>query len=560
MTPTPPAPDAVLHLAALHTLAAAGFASTSSAASVTLSTALSKYLKLVAGACVERATLAGRSKVAAVDVVDALDGLGVRVGELAEWAEDEPGVSLGNDGLGGLEQYLQDGLSVDEGVAHMRLVPEEEYESESDDDRDGDQPMDQDDDADGAVKLEHNEDGTEDAAVKLAPREPSPHRRPWYRHQSPDMSWLPPLPGQSAPATTDVQRAERPLPESSAAEDPMPEVQAQSIADRYRRPVPYASSQLSQAHPFHDPPKSAIPNLPPAPSSLPHLISAYAAIASEPSIAARQTNQRLQAQELLRHSISTVDSFNPAPTLTSPIPPVRASPIVPVHCEEQPVPPRFIRVNPNRNGLLTSLLDQTQSTYLPATLKERLVSLRPPVPQLRDDKPIFYGDPVRGPDDAALVKARGKHVEDAMQEVYLRHTWDSGPRGMEKWSRGALPRGKKVVQSKEGELAPREEEGARKRVREDPAPVKLRLPSFGPVSPGEVSGQTLPAPQAQQHQATSTSNSSAPAPPSRSPSLSLTLPPPATPSGTGAVSPGIRLKLGPKLVPQSDPEVPYGQL
>lgn len=79
-------PDAVLHLAALHTLAHAGFASTSRAASLHLSTILSRYLRLVAAECTDRAALAGRSKVAATDVVGTLEDLGVGgIGELQEW-------------------------------------------------------------------------------------------------------------------------------------------------------------------------------------------------------------------------------------------------------------------------------------------------------------------------------------------------------------------------------------------------------------------------------------------------------------------------------------------
>lgn len=82
-------PDAVLHLAALHTLAQTGFASTSRAASVTLSGVLSRYLQLVATSCTERAALAGRSKVAAIDVVNALEDLGVGgITELQEWTAD----------------------------------------------------------------------------------------------------------------------------------------------------------------------------------------------------------------------------------------------------------------------------------------------------------------------------------------------------------------------------------------------------------------------------------------------------------------------------------------
>ncbi len=83
------APDAVLHLAALHALASAGFASTSSAASMTLTDVVARYLRLLATTSVERAAFAGRSKVAAIDVVRTLEDLGLGdVGELQEWALD----------------------------------------------------------------------------------------------------------------------------------------------------------------------------------------------------------------------------------------------------------------------------------------------------------------------------------------------------------------------------------------------------------------------------------------------------------------------------------------
>jgi histone H3/H4 len=79
-------PDAVLHLAALHTLAHSGFASTSRAASLNLSAILARYLQLVAQECTERAALAGRSKVAAIDVVGSLEDLGMGgIEELQEW-------------------------------------------------------------------------------------------------------------------------------------------------------------------------------------------------------------------------------------------------------------------------------------------------------------------------------------------------------------------------------------------------------------------------------------------------------------------------------------------
>ncbi|WVQ97723.1 hypothetical protein IAU59_004837 [Kwoniella sp. CBS 9459] len=572
-------PAAVLHLAALHTLAATGFASTSSAASLTLSSVLEKYLKLVATACVERANSAGRNKVAAVDIVTALDDLGVRVGELVDWAEEvDEGRSaghLGKDGLGGLEEYLHDGLSVDQSLARMRLVPEDELDVQqgaSDDDdtnanveQTDDEPMDMDGDdgSDQDVKGSGiaGQAGESEMPSRVKDEPPDlvrdegisePYR--FLRHKSPDMSWLPPLPSTSTSAsnqsstqtttnttTTSAQAAAvLPVPTATATatteSESAPLAEPQSIADRYRRSIPYASSQLSQAHPFHDPPKpstQAVP-LPRSPSSLPSLISTYAAIANDPSIALRQIDVRRQASELLRHSIAPVDAYTPAPTLVSYIPPVRASPIVPAHSDDMPA--KLLPVNPRPNGLLSSLVHQIQSPHLPPALRERLTSLRPPVPLKRDEQPILYGDGVRGPDDGVLLKAKGKHFEEgSVQEIYLRQTWDSGPRGMEKWSRGRLPTGRKVVQSKEGELLPREEEGKRKE-KEQPkeAKVRLKLPSFG-------SGEGLipPPPQTPGETAARTSTS-----PGLSPGLN------------GGTSLGIKIKLGGKLATPVNEEAP----
>ncbi|OCF37766.1 hypothetical protein I316_00893 [Kwoniella heveanensis BCC8398] len=586
--PASPSPAAVLHLAALHTLAATGFASTSSAASLTLSSVLEKYLKLVATTCVERANSAGRNKVAAVDIVAALDDLGVRVGELVDWAEEvDEGRNaghLGKDGLGGLEgeailcfdhmvsewladellgstssEYLHDGLSVDQSLARMRLVPEDELEPEQEQDSSADNVELEDDESmdidrdqyengkrmqDTNVKAGVN--GDPESLVKTEPPDDIhqetelgriPTLYPFVRHRSPDMSWLPPLPSATSNQTstqgpiTAANSTELALPNNISSGAPMPVPvplpEAQSIADRYRRPIPYSSSQLSQAHPFHDPPKPSSPlTLPPAPTSLPNLISTYAAIANDPSIALRQIDVRRQASELLRHSIAPVDAYTPAPTLISPIPPVRASPIVPSHSEDMPA--KLLPVNPRPNGLLSSLVHQIQSPHLPPALRERLTSLRPPVPLKRDDQLILYGDGVRGPDEGVLLKAKGKHVEEgSVQEIYLRQTWDSGPRGMEKWSRGRLPTGRKVVQSKEGELLPREEEGKRKeREQTKEAKVRLKLPSFG-------SGEGLIPPPSQ-----------TPVEQGKAASSSPGMSPGAGGAANGGTSPGIRLKLG----------------
>ncbi|WWC67574.1 uncharacterized protein I206_101484 [Kwoniella pini CBS 10737] len=462
-----PSPDAVLHLAALHTLAQAGFASTSRAASVTLSTVLSKYLKLVATTCVERASLAGRGKVAAIDVVDALDDLGVNVDELIDWSCDQSGDYFDQSSLGSLQDYLQEGLGVEDAIASMKFVPEEELDQDdSNFQEDGDEEMKDDDEEERMITDQPQE---EDTVVKEELENEEDEVKPsLYRHQSPDFSWLPPLPNTSSinvipsdqmPEST----SEADQPSSDSTTIPAP---TQSIADRYRRPIAYASSQLSQAHPFHDPPRPlALPILPDAPTSLPNLISTYSAIASDPSIALRQTDLRRQATEILRQSIATVDSYSPNPTLSSTIPPVRASSIVPSHSDDI-LPQKLLPVNPNVNsGLISSLVNQINSPNLPHTLRERLTSLRPPVVQIKNDQPVFYNNPIRGPDEIALQKFKSINKnshsmeegegENESNKVWLKQTWDSGNRGIDKWDKPNLPRGKKVIIQKEGEKKPR---------------------------------------------------------------------------------------------------------
>ncbi|WVW78833.1 hypothetical protein I302_100796 [Kwoniella bestiolae CBS 10118] len=503
-----PTPEAVIHLATLHTLAQAGFASTSKAASITLSTVIPKYLKVLATACVERASLAGRGKVAAIDVVDALDDLGIHVDELIDWGSEQNGDYFDDASMGNLQEYLQEGMSVEEGIAQMKLVPQAELDQEEDDEDTNEQEP-KPEDADVMMEQDQEQEQAQDTNVKFEPDvdvEDEVEARPYiYRHKSPDFSWLPPLPStntipQPQPTALSPHPEDPNQPSSETTSIPAP---SQSIADRYRRPISYASSQLSQAHPFHDPPHPPSPlPLPPAPTSLPSLISTYAAIASDPSVALRQTDLRRQATELLRQSISTVDSYSPQPTLTTPIPPVRGSSIVPSHSDI--LPQKLLPVNPNsEDGLLSSLVHQITSPNLPYTLRERLTSLRPPVVQSRNDTPIFYNDAVKGPDDNALLKFKGKHTTDRKEddeegngerEVWLKQTWDSGPRGLDKWSRPFLPKGKKVIIQKEGEKKPRmsdedirriQEEEEERRVlvekekeREGKVKVNLRLPSF----------------------------------------------------------------------------------
>ncbi|TYJ54409.1 hypothetical protein B9479_004919 [Cryptococcus floricola] len=445
-----PAPDAVLHLAALHALAAAGFASTSSAASTTLSAVTARYLRTVAAACVERAHLAGRGKASALDVAEALEDLGIHVGELSEWAQGQRQVVLESAGLSGLEDHLRDGLLIDEGMGEMRLVAEEDMPDESDED-----------------EAMESDDG-----VKSEPGE----RESFLRSRSPDLSWLPPLPDGDAPvpSTQDITAPPPPVQLESAPK---------SIADRYRRPIPYASSQLSQAYPFVPPPPPADPpTLPQPTTSLPSLVATYGAIAADPSISLRQNDLRRQAAEILRRSIAPVDEFTPKDTLSTHLAPIRASPIVPSHSDL--LPPKLIPVNPSSDGLLSSLVQNMSSPYLPPALRDRLTSLRPPVAQMRNDEAVLYGSAVRGPDDMVLAKTLGKQQQHP--EAYLRRTWNPGPRGADKFGRRALPMGKKVVWGQEGESVPRRQAtGMEEERKRDENGVAVPAPEAGPSGTAE---------------------------------------------------------------------------
>lgn len=111
----PSSPDAILHLATLHLLSQAGFASTSQAASLSLSSVAAQYLRVVAQDCVDRATLAGRSKVAAHDVVAALEELGAGYGieELMEYGADHQGVEFESGGIDDLARGCSDEMETD---------------------------------------------------------------------------------------------------------------------------------------------------------------------------------------------------------------------------------------------------------------------------------------------------------------------------------------------------------------------------------------------------------------------------------------------------------------
>lgn len=273
-----------------------------------------------------------------------------------------------------------------------------------------------------------------------------------YRHQSPDMSWLPPMPSDQVQAVSSGTGAVGVAADATLA--------PQSVADRYRRPVAYSSSQLAEAHTFTDPPKAAIsPALPAAPTSFPSLLTTYEAVKSEPSVALRQTDGRRQAADLLRLTVGNPQVFSPKDTLFSALPPPQVTPVVPSHSDS--LPPRLMPVNTDRDGIVSSLLYHMRTPYLPPPLRERLTSLRPPQAQNTDHgPPVLFGEAVRGADEAALAKARGKATGDE-PEAWFRATWDSGRRGSDRWSSGRLPTGKKVIRAVDGESAPRESAGAK---------------------------------------------------------------------------------------------------
>lgn len=83
--PQSASPDALLHLVTLKLLSDAGFPSTSRAASLTLSTIAARYIRLLGNSCADRAALAGRSKVGAGDVVEALEEYGQGLQGVEEW-------------------------------------------------------------------------------------------------------------------------------------------------------------------------------------------------------------------------------------------------------------------------------------------------------------------------------------------------------------------------------------------------------------------------------------------------------------------------------------------
>lgn len=340
----------------------------------------------------------------------------------------------------------------------MRYAPIEDEEDEDEDDGDSGIGEDEEESAEEEdVKMDVDEIEAEQTAPRIS-----------YRPRSPDMSWLPPLPTESA------------LPTAPGAAAIMADTttEPQSIVDRYRQPISYNASQLRDTHPWADPPKAPVDKLPVPTSSFQSLVHTYAATEKEPSVALRQTDGRRQAADAFRLAIGNPEVFSPMDTLAVPVPPPHVSPIVPSHNES--LPPRLLPVNPNRNGIITSLIHTIRTPYLRRPLLERLTSLRPPQPQSNDQGPVLYGEPVRGADDAALAKARGKAIEDET-ECWFQATWDSGPKGAER-ARGRLPTGRKVVKAVEGAVAPR--------TAADVKPLRVKLPGSQPQSTTDTSAPT----------------------------------------------------------------------
>lgn len=395
-------------------------------------------------------------------------------------------------------EYLKDGLSTHDPVAELKLVHQDELPLEG---SSVDDESDEDEDEEDDEAMDIDEKPTIDRAT------------------SPDFSWLPPLPG-TAPKSTSAELAQ---PGRRLSTVETPQSAPASIVDRYRIRIPFASSSLaSRSTPYTDPPRAPERPYAPATSSLPSLIQTYAATRSEPSLTLRQTDTRRQAFELLRRQIAPPDKYSPSASLSYPnIPaPPRISPIVPSYSSDETLHPPLLPINPDpSSSLLSQLVHSIQTPHLPPDLRERLTSLRPPLPQKKDNgEPILYGPPTRGPDTAALLRAKGKpwNPED---EAFLYATWDSGPKGIKKWGRGELPTGKKVIRHVKGDEAPRRPEGYKPPV-EVKRTVKLSLGrgntslSPNPATTSAIVTDDSPAPA----QATVVSPSTTPA------SMTLTLP------------------------------------
>lgn len=349
-------------------------------------------------------------------------------------------------------------MAIDEPVAQLKLVPtdelEEEREDEDEDHEEGDRDARSQGVKDELMDVDVKGDGDTDTKPFLPPTR--------LRLPEPDYSWLPPLPSAAdlhtrqadAPATA-INRSVESANEPNAAPS--------SIADRYKSRIPFGSSSLKQHSVYQTPAppttrRTQVANAnsttntttTSGPTSLPSLIQTYADTRNELSVAIRPNGYRLQALDLLRRQIASPDGFTPSDSLSLPhaVPGPQVTPIA--------VPAHAVTIDPSQQGIMSQLVHSIHSANLPPELRERLTSLRPPLAQKKDGLHVHYGPRIRGADEAALLRAKGQQPE-ARDELPFQASWDSGPRGLDKFSRGYLPKGKKVIKHVEGDEFPRQE-------------------------------------------------------------------------------------------------------
>jgi hypothetical protein len=366
----------------------------------------------------------------------------------------------------------------------MRVVHDDDIEEDDDEkpDLEGDEEV-----KDEQMDVDSDTDLDPNTKSSPAPTMDELLSRPKLRFPSPDFSWLPPIPDLSS---------QQPAPNSpSATTRPRHAVESvtvpSAIIDRYRTRIPFASSSLTSQSTYAKPIQPDTKRLPPGTSSLPDLISTYADTKGEMSVSIRPNGYRLQALDLLRRQIAAPEGYSPHDTLAvkGSVPGPRFTPIA--------VPPHPVAVNPAQEGILSRLLHSIQSANLPSELRERLTTLRPPLAQKRDGQPLTYGPGIRGADEAALARAQGKESQKE-DEVYSYATWDSGPRGLEKFSRPNLPRGKKVIKYVEGEEIPRQDKRKASLVPPDAQSGglgrTLRIKLGDSVSPAPPGADPVPSP------------------------------------------------------------------
>ncbi|EIW68658.1 hypothetical protein TREMEDRAFT_63123 [Tremella mesenterica DSM 1558] len=453
-------PEAILHLAVLHALSQAGFASTSRAASLSLSSVLGRYLQVVATECVQRAHMAGRGKPGAMDVAVVLREMGSGVEEVMDWTAERESRSMLTGEMEDLTSYLREGLSTDheEELFHMSYVPIDEIppDQDSTDDEEGENSTSSPiqngkqvhSESDGPPSspnghLSSTLTGSSSTLVKEEPSSTSSYPLIILRPYSPDLLWLPPLPNESDPASSHAPLAALPLSIQSSK---------LSLEEKFRTRSTFSSSSLSST--FSDPltsnPISDLDVFAPTPSSLKSLLSTYAATASDLSVTLQQNELRWQLSEHLRRS--PFPPLTPIPTLSlasSSLPGPRITPIVPSHTPT--LPSRLVPLHRLAPTLLSHLLESMRSPNLPPGLRERLTSLRTPLAFKRENGQLMlYGESIHGPDAVALSRARGKTEGEEKREEY-KSTWDQGPRGSKRWASGELPTGRKVIKFSEGE-------------------------------------------------------------------------------------------------------------